>query len=111
MVFGVKSAMTFGQAVMPELFVESWDSLLMVISHCEVHAIQLCDAIGAIKKSSNYQQPALEYFLSAANCAGSEETIFSCGYSRPNFDTPCTSDAGLICQGICISCRFFVQCC
>ena len=54
--------------------------------------------LGAIARSSVYQEPALDYFVSQLNCSGSEEDIFACNHSRSQSGLACTSDAGLICQ-------------
>lgn len=63
-------------------------------------------ALGAITRSTVYpQSTTLDYYIMSANCSGEEDTFFECPYTLMQPGHMCSSDAGVICQGMVITHR------
>ena len=82
--------------MMPVLYVDSWDTLLMV----NIILIFSCvySAIGAIAKPSYFVEVWLPFHFYSVNCSGNESTLLNCSYSTTGSCTYNTQDAGVICQ-------------
>ena len=69
---------------------------MILIKYSHLHTMH----VGAIARSSEYQQSTLEYFILSSNCSGDEISIFDCPYIFMQPEHMCHSDAGVICQGM-----------
>ena len=98
---GVLSVMTIGTTMMLVFYAGSWVSLIMVSSCIVIIFNESC--IGAISKTSFYNESLLPHTIFDVNCDGSESSIFDCLYSTevPDFlECNFYEDASVICQGI-----------